>query len=142
MELTPEMSGVFTSLEAKGVKICVMCDFCFPKLSGVDFGKKFSAEADLVASFDRYGEDFQVEIDTPHRNVACLTRRVGDKNRYMFVNSANEPTEINCSLKNTGNARLFCPLEKQNRSCRTSSYKERTRYEFTLGAYEVLIITE
>ena len=142
MELTHEMSGVFASLEAKGVKICVMRDPCFPKLSGVDFGKKFSAAADLVASFDRYGEDFQVELDTPHRNVACLTRRVGNKNRYMFVNSANEPTEINCSLKNTGNARLFCPLEKQNRPCRTSSYKERIRYEFTLGAYEVLIITE
>lgn len=142
MELTPEMSGIFAHLEAKGVKICVMRDSCFPELGNAAFGKKFSTASALVTSFDRYEEGFAVDLDTPHNGAVCLCRSVGTKHRYMFVNSTNQPININCALKNTGNARLFSPLEEENKSFRSYPDKSGTRYEFTLGAYDVLIVTE
>ncbi len=142
MELTPEMNGVFSYLEAKGVKICVMRDSCFPELGSATFGKKFSTASALVTSFDRYEEGFLVDLDTPHRGVACLCRSVGGKNRYMFVNSRAESANVNCALKNTGNPNLYSPLEGENRPCKRYPDKSGTRFEFTLGAYDVLIITE
>ena len=142
MELTPEMSGVFADLEKRGVKICVMRDSCFPDLGSADFGKKYSTASALVTSFDRYEEQFLIDLDTPHRGVACLCRNVNGKNRYMFVNSKNEAININCALKNVGNARLFCPLDGEDKPCHTYPDKSGTRYQFTLGAYEVLVITE
>ena len=142
MELTAEMSGVFTHLEEKGVKICIMNDSCFPDLNGAHFGKKFSTASALVTSFDRYEEGFLVDLDSPHRGVACLCRQIGGKNRYMLVNSKNEAININLALASTGNARLFSPLEGKNKPCQTYPDKSGTRFEFELGAYEVLIVTE
>ncbi len=142
MELTPEMAGIFTHLEAKGVKICIMNDSCFPELGGAHFGKKFSTASALVTSFDRYEENFLIDLDTPHRGVACLCRQVGGKNRYMFVNSKNEAISISCALRDTGSARLFSPLEGADKPCRTCPDKAGTRFEFELGAYEILIVTE
>lgn len=142
MELTPEMSGVFTFLENRGVNICIMQDACFTELNSAKFGKKFSTASALVTSFDRYEEGFAIDLDAPHRGVVCLTREVDGKNRYMFVNSTNEPKNINCALRNTGKAKLFSPLDGENKPCKTSPDKAGTRYEFTLGAYEVLIISE
>lgn len=142
MELTPEMAGVFSELEAQGVKICVMSDSCFPELNSVSFGKKFSTASALVTSFDRYEEGFAIDLDTPHRNVACLCKQIGGKNRYLFVNTSNEPINISAVLKNTGNSRLYCPLEDANKEHRHFPDKAGTKYEFTIGAYEVLIVTE
>lgn len=142
MELTPEMSGVFSKLEAKGVKICVMGDPCFPDLNGSTFGKKFSTASALVTSFDRFEEGFLVDLDSPHRGIACLCRQVGEGNRYMFVNSTSEPVSINCALKNAENARLYSPVEMADKSFKASPDKSGTRFEFTLGAYEVLIVGE
>jgi hypothetical protein len=115
---------------------------CFPELGNAAFGKKFSTASALVTSFDRYEEGFAVDLDTPHNGAVCLCRSVGTKHRYMFVNSTNQPININCALKKTGNARLFSPLEGENKSFRSYPDKSGTRYEFTLGAYDVLIVTE
>ena len=142
MELTPEMSGVLAQLERRGVKICIMNDACFPDLATLPTGRKFSTASALVTSFDRYEEGFLVDLDTPHRGVACLCRSVGEKNRYMFVNSQNQPIDINCALKNVGDAKLFSPLEGKAMPCVSAPDKSGTRFEFTLGAYEVLIVTE
>ena len=140
MELTPEMSGIFAHLESKGVKICIMNDSCFPELGGAAFGNKFSTASALVTSFDRYEEGFDVDINTPHRGVACLQRGVGGNNRYMFVNSTNAPVSINCALRDTAKARLLSPLDGEEKPCKTSPDKSGTRFEFELGAYEVLIV--
>ena len=142
MELTPEMSGVFAHLESKGVKICIMRDSCFSDLGSASFGKKFSTASALVTSFDRYEEGFAVDLDTIHEGVACLCKKIGGKNRYMFVNSTNEEKHINCALRDTGNAKLYSPLENENKPFASYPDKSGTRYEFTLGGYEVLIITE
>ena len=142
MELTPEMSGVFSHLQNLGVKICIMNDACFSDLASAPFGRKFSTASALVTSFDRYEEGFLIDLDSPHRGVACLCRSVGGKNRYMFVNSQNEAKAINCALKNTGSARLYSPLDRADKPLKSCPDKSGTRYEFTLGAYEVLIITE
>lgn len=142
MELTPQMSGVLTSLEKRGVKICIMQDSCFPELNSAAFGKKFSTASALVTSFDRYEEEFHIDLDSPHRGVACLCRHIGGKNRYMFVNSTNEPININCALRNTGKAKLYSPLDGEDKPCTTCPDKAGTRYNFTLGGYEVLIVTE
>ena len=142
MELTPEARGVFASLEAKGVKICYMGDPCFPELNGAGIGKGFATASALVTSFDRYEEGFIVDLDSPHRGVACLCREVDGKYRYMFVNSKDEAVDINCVLKNIGSARLFSPLDGENKACKTSPDKSGTRFEFTLAPYEVLLVTE
>jgi hypothetical protein len=142
MELTAEMSGVLSAFEKKGVKICIMQDSCFPDLNSAGFGKKFSTASALVTSFDRYEEGFEIDLDTPHRGVACLCRHIGGKNRYMFVNSTNEPKSINCALRNTGKAKLYSPLDGEDKPCTTCPDKAGTRYNFTLGGYEVLIVTE
>ena len=142
MELTPEMSGVFSYLESKGVKICIMRDSCFMDLSSAPFGKKFSTASALVTSFDRYEEQFAVDLDTPHPGVACLCHTANGKNRYMFVNSENKQKAIKCALRNTGNAKLYCPLDGSFKDFHAYPDKSGTKYEFTLGAYEVLIVTE
>ena len=64
------------------------------------------------------------------------------KNRYMFVNSTNDEKQINCALRETGNAKLYSPLENENKPFTSCPDKAGTRYNFTLGGYEVLIITE
>ena len=142
MELTAEMSGVLSHLEKMGVKICIMNDACFPELGSAAFGKKFSTASALVTSFDRFEEGFEIDLDTPHRGVACLCRQVGGKNRYMFVNSKNESISINCALKNTGKASLFSPLTGENLPFKSCPDRAGTRYEFTLGGYEVLVVAE
>ena len=142
MELTDEMAGVFAALEKKGVKICIMQDSCFPDIGGAQFGKKFSTASALVTSFDRYEEGFAVDLDSPHRGVACLCREVEGKNRYMLVNSKDEEINIDLALRNAGNAKLFSPLAGENKPCKTSPDKAGTRFEFTLAPYEVLIIAE
>ena len=142
MELTPEMSGVFAYLESKRVKICIMRDSCFTELGGAGFGKKFSTASALVTSFDRHEEGFAVDLDTIHEGVACLCKKIGGKNRYMFVNSTNEEKHISCALRETGSARLYSPLEDSNKAMCSYPDKSGTRYEFTLAGYEVLIVTE
>lgn len=140
MELTPEMSGLFAHLEKNGVKIRIMRDSCFPELNSADFGSKFSTASALVTSFDRYEEGFDIDLDSPHRGVACLCKRDGSKNRYLFVNTTNEPIRINCALKDTSNTDLYSPLE--NTSTKIKSYPDKSGYrvEFELGAYDVAII--
>lgn len=142
MELTPEMKGVFEALDAKGVKICIMRDPCFPELNSTAIGKKFSTASALVTSFDRYEEGFLVDIDTPHRGVACLCREADGKKRYMFVNSKSEAVRINCALKDAENSKLYSPLAKSDIQCKRTADRSGTRFEFDLAAYDVLIVGE
>ena len=142
MELTPEMYGIFTHLERKGVKICTMRDPCFPELGGADFGNKFSTASALVTSFDRYEEGFAIDLDTPHKGVACLCKSKNGKNRYLFVNTTDAPVAINCALKDIGNATLYSPLEKCSKPMTCTPDKAGTRVTFTLNNYEVLIVGE
>jgi len=60
----------------------------------------------------------------------------------LFVNTSNDPINISAVLKNTGNSRLYCPLEDANKEHRHFPDKAGTKYEFAIGAYEVLIVTE
>jgi phage baseplate assembly protein gpV len=60
----------------------------------------------------------------------------------LFVNTSNEPINISTALKNTGNARLYCPLEDTDKEYRHFPDRAGTKYEFTIGAYEVLVVTE
>jgi hypothetical protein len=140
MELTPEMNGVFADLEKRGVKICIMRDSCFSDLNCADFGNKFSTASALVTSFDRYEENFEIDLDTPHRGVACLCKRDGKHNRYLFVNTNNTPVSINCVLKDIRTPALYSPLEDTLTDIKASADRAGTRVEFELDAYDVVII--
>ena len=142
MELTPEMSGLFSAIEAKGVKICTMCDPCFADLNCAPFGSKFSTASALVMSFDRHDEGFCVDLDAPHNGVVCLCREVNGKYRYLFVNSKSEPIDVSCILANAGNARLYSPLDDTYKPVKITGDEASAKFEFNLGAYEVLIVTE
>lgn len=142
MELTAEMKGVFSDLEKQGVKICIMRDPCFSELNCASFGNKFSTASALVTSFDRYEEGFDIDLDTPHRGVACLCKRSGGQNRYLFVNTNNEPIMINCALKDIKSAKIYSPLEDTLTDAKSSSDRAGTRVEFELGAYDVVIVGE
>ena len=142
MELTAEASGVLAALEKKGVKICIMQDSCFPELNGSQFGAKFSTASALVTFFDRHEQKFTVDLDSPHPGVVCLCRDVEGKNRYMFVNSTNAPIAINCVLRELEceDVQLYCPLDGSCKDIKLSADKSGTRVEFTLDAYQVLIV--
>ena len=142
MELTPELYGVLSYLEQRGVRICIMQDSCFPELNSVKFGNKFSTASALVVSFDRREEGFCIDLDTPHRGVACLCREVNGKNRYLFVNTVNEPAKINCTLAKADGARVYSPLEDTYVACTTSSTESGTKFEFTMNGYGVLLVTD
>ncbi len=140
MELTAEMSGVLLALEQKGVKLCIMRDPCFADLNSAPFGKKFSTASALVTSFDRYEEGFAIDLDAPHRGVACLSKNIDGQNRYLFVNSTAEPKEINCALCDILSPTLYNPLTDSTVPMQTAPDKAGTRCRFTLGGYETLII--
>ena len=140
MELTPEMNGVFTDLEKRGVKICIMRDACFNDLNCAEFGNKFSTASALVTSFDRYEEGFEIDLDAPHRGVACLCKNDGNHNRYLFVNTNNAPISINCVVKDISSPTLYSPLEDSATEIKCSADRAGTRIEFELGAYDVVII--
>ncbi|MBQ8409552.1 MAG: hypothetical protein IJY39_11895 [Clostridia bacterium] len=142
MEMTAEMNGVFSSLAQKGVKICIMRDSCFPDLNSASFGTIFSTASALVTSFDRHEESFVVDLDSPHPGVVCLCRDVNGTNRYLFVNSTSEPINVNCVLRDTGNAKVYSPYEDAVKEAKYTPDKSGTRFEFTLGTYEVLLVTE
>lgn len=140
MELTPEMRGIFAHLESKGVKICVMRDSCFPELDSAGFGAKFSTASALVTSFNRIEEGFTVDLDTPHRGVACLCKEKDGKKRYLFVNSQNATVNISCTLKDLDAVELYDPLTQSSAPIASTKNCAGTKVEFQLNGYGVVII--
>ncbi len=139
MELTPEMQGVFAALERRGVKICAMQDACFPDLNAAPFGKKFSTASALVTSFDRYEEGFAIDLDAPHRGVACLPKEIDGRMHYLFVNSTAEPIALELAVK-TPEPILYDPLRDCTLPMGTEADRAGTRCRFELNGYGVLVI--
>jgi hypothetical protein len=136
------MQGVFSSLESQGVKICIMRDSCFPEIGSAGFGNKFSTASALVTSFNRYEEQFEVDLDSPHPGLVCLCKDVNGANRYLFVNSTNSPIDVNCVLRSVDNGKVYCPLDDSIKTAKLSNDKSGTRFEFTIDSYGVLIVME
>ena len=140
MELTREAHAVLDHLKKCGVKIYAMRSSYFEKLNNADFCKKFDSAKEIVAAFDRQGDNFAVLEDAKYNGLACLCRDFDGKRKYMLVNSRNKKIDVTLTLKHLAHARLISPVDMLERPTTVTPDGDSTRLSFTIGEYETILI--